>query len=96
MTVQMMKIMYYVCIGMLALLRLLNIHPKLKMCTTMLTRYMSTQEILDGHPYVIFNMIRMSADSFRILSQLLQHKGLLKPFKKMTVEELFIFLTIVC
>ena len=34
--------MYYVCIGMLALLGLPNIRPKLKVYTSMLTGYMRT------------------------------------------------------
>ena len=82
---------------MLAFLGFPNINLKLKMCTSMLMGYMRTQEILEGHLDVIFDMITMSADSFRILSQLLQRKELLKLSKKMTVEEgLFIFLTTVC
>ena len=35
---------YYVCIGMIALLGFPNIHPKLKICTRMLTGYTRTQE----------------------------------------------------
>ncbi|GMN62636.1 hypothetical protein TIFTF001_031729 [Ficus carica] len=62
---------------------------------SMLTGSMRVEEILNGHEDVIQSMISMKSSTFRLLSNLLGGRGLLRPTNHMNVnEQLFIFLAI--
>ena len=51
---------------------------------------------LDGHPDVIFDKVRMDADTFIGLSSLLEEQELLHSMRNMSVDaQLFIFLSII-
>ncbi|GMN57225.1 hypothetical protein TIFTF001_026324 [Ficus carica] len=62
---------------------------------SMLTGSMRVEEILNGHEDVIQSMISMKSSTFRLLSNLLGGRGLLRSTNHMNVnEQLFIFLAI--
>ncbi|GMN57698.1 hypothetical protein TIFTF001_026800 [Ficus carica] len=62
---------------------------------SMLTGSMRVEEILNGHEDVIQSMISMKSSTFRLLSNLLGGRGVLRPTSHMNVnEQLFIFLAI--
>ncbi|GMN43694.1 hypothetical protein TIFTF001_012887 [Ficus carica] len=62
---------------------------------SMLTGSMRVEEILNGHEDVIQSMISMKSSTFRLLSNQLGGRGLLRPTNHMNVnEQLFIFLVI--
>ena len=45
------------------------------------------RRLLDGHPSTIFNKIRMTANSFVLLSNLLRRKCLLTPSNNVCIDE---------
>ena len=64
--------------------------------TSPFTRAMKVDYYLNGHEDVIFDKVRMDADTFEQLSSLLKAWGLLHSTQNMTVEaQLFIFLCII-
>ena len=57
---------------------------------------MKVDYYLNGHEDVIFNKVRMDADTFQQLSDLLEARGLLHSTQHMSVDaQLFIFLSII-
>ena len=76
--------------------RFVGREPSTPRHTSILTGKLRVQELLNGHPDIMFNKVRMDKDSFLTLSHILESKGLLQSSNYSTVDEqLFLFLTIV-
>ena len=71
--------------------------PRRRRHTSALSGLLKVEELLTGHPDVMYNKVRMDAHTFKSLGALLQEQGLLRSSRAISVHELlFIFLTIVC
>ena len=76
--------------------RFVGREPRTPRRTSILTGKLRVEELLNGHPDIMFNKVRMDKDSFLTLSHILENKGLLQSSNYSTVDEqLFLFLTIV-
>ena len=76
--------------------RFVGREPRTPRRTSILTGKLRVEELLNGHPDIMFNKVRMDKDSFLTLSHILKSKGLLQSSNYSTVDkQLFLFLTIV-